>query len=65
MLRKLLERLKVPPMNRTALLIITVIGAILTAAPTRAQVNIEQIVAQKVQPILPERQARGVAPGCS
>jgi beta-lactamase class C len=46
-------------MIRTALMI-SVIGTLLTA-PARAQVNVEQIVAQKVQPILPERGGGGVA----
>jgi beta-lactamase class C len=46
-------------MIRTDVIIATVIGALLTASPARAQlnpqqVNVEQIVAQKVQPILPE-----------
>src|SRR5215470_13562914 len=41
-------------MIRTALLITTIIWALLTAAPVDAQVNIEQIVRRKVQPILPE-----------
>ena len=50
------------PMIRTDVVIVTVIGALLTAAPGRAQVNIEQIVAQKVQPILPKSgQGGGVA----
>jgi beta-lactamase class C len=49
-------------MIRTRLLITTVIGALLTAAPLHAQVNIEQIVAQKVQPILPKKgEGGGVA----
>src|SRR5436305_2950462 len=49
-------------MIRKGFLIVTVIGALLTAAPGRAQVNIEQIVAQKVQPILPKSgQGGGVA----
>jgi beta-lactamase class C len=49
-------------MIRTRLLITTVIGALLTAAPLHAQVNIEQIVAEKVQPILPKNgQEGGVA----
>ena len=39
-------------MIRTA--IIAVIGSLLITGPARAQVNIEQIVAQKVQPILPQ-----------
>ncbi|HZE71862.1 MAG TPA: serine hydrolase [Pyrinomonadaceae bacterium] len=41
-------------MIRTAFLIIAVIGALLITGPARAQVNVEQIVAQKVQPILPQ-----------
>jgi beta-lactamase class C len=46
-------------MIRTDVVIATVIGALLTAGPARAQpnpqqVNVEQIVAQKVQSILPE-----------
>src|SRR5438046_2592455 len=50
------------PMIRTDVVIVTVIGALLTPAPGRAQVNIEQIVAQKVQPILPKSgQGGGVA----
>jgi beta-lactamase class C len=44
---------------RTAVLISTLIGALLTAAPIHAQVNIEQIVAQKVQPILPKNGSGG------
>jgi beta-lactamase class C len=39
---------------RTDIIIASVIGALLTAGPARAQINVEQIVAQKVQPILPE-----------
>jgi beta-lactamase class C len=41
-------------MIRTAFLITAIAWSLLTAAPERAQVNIEQIVAQKVKPILPE-----------
>jgi beta-lactamase class C len=48
-------------MNRIYVVIITVIGALLTAAPARAQVNVEQVVRQKVQPILPEQGGGGVA----
>jgi beta-lactamase class C len=44
---------------RTAVLISTLIGALLTAAPIRAQVSVEQIVAQKVQPILPKNGGGG------
>jgi beta-lactamase class C len=37
-----------------SILIPTVIAALVIAGPARAQVNVEQSVAQKVQPILPE-----------
>ena len=60
-LQKLFERLRVPPMIRTAFLITAVIGALITAAPTHAQVNVEQIVREKVQPILPKGGGGGVA----
>ena len=46
-------------MIKTAFLTTAVIGALLAAAPIRAQVNIEQIVAQKVQPILPKNGSGG------
>jgi len=39
---------------KAALVIMTLIGAVLSAARAPAQVNIEQIVRQKVQPILPK-----------
>ena len=48
-------------MSRTALLVTAVIGALLITAPTRAQVDIQQIVAQKVQPLLPKNGEGGVA----
>src|SRR5436190_12430760 len=49
-------------MVRTAFLICTLIGALLTAGPASAQVNVEQIVRQKVQPILPKNgEGGGVA----
>jgi CubicO group peptidase (beta-lactamase class C family) len=49
-------------MIRIAFLGTTVIGAVLTAAPSHAQVSVQQIVAQKVQPILPKNgQGGGVA----
>jgi len=49
-------------MTRTGLLIITIIWALLSAAPLHAQVNIEQIVKEKVQPILPKNgEGGGVA----
>jgi beta-lactamase class C len=38
-----------------------VIGGLLAAGPARAQVNVEQIVRQKIQPILPEQGGGGVA----
>ena len=46
-------------MIRKAFLIIVMIGALLTAAPLQAQVNIEQIVKEKVQPILPKNDMGG------
>jgi beta-lactamase class C len=45
-------------MIRTHFVIATIIGTLLTAGPARGQVNVEEIVAQKVEPILPE-QGRG------
>jgi beta-lactamase class C len=39
---------------RREIVIPTVIAALLAGGPVHAQVNVEQIVAQKVQPILPE-----------
>ena len=49
-------------MVRTAFLICTLIGALLTAGPASAQLNVEQIVRQKVQPILPKNgEGGGVA----
>jgi beta-lactamase class C len=44
---------------RAAVLISTQIGVLLTAASIRAQVSVEQIVAQKVQPILPKNASGG------
>jgi beta-lactamase class C len=44
---------------RTAFVISILIGSLLTAAPVDAQVNIEQIVAQKVQSILPKNSEGG------
>jgi hypothetical protein len=46
-------------MIRTNLLITALIGAVLSAAPAPAQVNVEQIVRQKVQPILPKSGEEG------
>src|SRR5580704_301085 len=44
---------------RTAFVISILIGSLLTAAPMRAQVDIEQIVAQRFQPILPKKGSGG------
>src|SRR6266480_945040 len=41
-------------MIRTVFLVATVIGSLLAVGPARAAVNIEQIVRQKIQPILPK-----------
>jgi beta-lactamase class C len=41
-------------MIASKIIIATVIGAVLATSRARAQLNVEQIVAQKVQPILPE-----------
>jgi len=46
-------------MIRIAFLVTAITWALLTAAPTHAQVNVEQIVAQKVQPILPKNGSGG------
>jgi len=48
-------------MIRTTVVIATVIGALLTVGSAQAEVNVEQIVAQKVQPILPKGGGGGVA----
>src|SRR5215831_11463336 len=49
-------------MIRRTFAVTAVIGALLAAPPTRAQVNVEQIVTQKVEPILPQnRKGGGVA----
>ena len=50
-----------PPIIRTGSLVTTIIWALLATAPTRAQVNIEQVVAQELQPILPKGRGGGVA----
>jgi len=56
------EQLRISPMTRTGLVITTIIWALLSAAPLHAQVNIEQIVKEKVQPILPKNgEGGGVA----
>src|SRR5437870_11014266 len=44
---------------RAAMVIASVIGALLSAGSAPAQVNIEQIVTQKVQPILPKTGSGG------
>jgi hypothetical protein len=41
-------------MIRTTVVIATAIGVLLTVGSAQAEVNVEQIVAQKVQPILPK-----------
>ena len=46
-------------MIRTGLIITGVVGAMLTPAFARAQVNIEDVVRQKVQPILPKNGTGG------
>ena len=49
-------------MIRKGFLIIAMIEVLLTAAPLRAQINIEQIVKEKIQPILPKNgEGGGVA----
>jgi beta-lactamase class C len=49
-------------MIRTGFLATAVIWALITVSPARAQVNIEQIVQQKIQPILPKNgEGGGVA----
>ena len=49
------------PLIRTNIVIATVMGALLAAGFAQAQVNVEQIVKQKVQPILPKSGGGGVA----
>ena len=46
-------------MIRTDVVIVIVIGALLACGPAHAQVNVEQIVAQKVQPMLPKNGSGG------
>jgi beta-lactamase class C len=48
-------------MIRTTVVIATVIGALLTVGSAQAEVNVEQIVGQKIQPILPKGGGGGVA----
>jgi beta-lactamase class C len=48
-------------MIRTAFVVVAVIGALFTSGSAHAQVNVEQIVAQKIQPILPKGGGGGVA----
>ena len=58
--KDLLDQMKAA--TRKSFLITTMIGALLTTAPAHAQVDIQQIVAQKVQPILPKNgEGGGVA----
>ena len=51
--------MKSPTLIRTNVIITTVMGALLAAGFVQAQVNVEQIVAQKVQPILPKNGTGG------
>jgi beta-lactamase class C len=46
---------------RTNVVMATVMGALLAAGSVQAQVNVEQIVVQKIQPILPKGGGGGVA----
>jgi beta-lactamase class C len=48
-------------MIRTNLVIAIVLGVLLAAGSAHAQVNVEQIVSQKIQPILPKGGGGGVA----
>ena len=48
-------------MIRATVVIATLIGVLLTVGSAQAEVNVEQIVAQKVQPILPKGGGGGVA----
>jgi len=58
--KQLVDRLR--DAIRAAIVIATVIGGLLGAGSAFAQVNIEQMVAQKVQPILPKNgEGGGVA----
>jgi hypothetical protein len=52
-------------MIRMNVVVAIVIGTLLAAGPVSAQVNVEQIVAQKVQPILPKGGGGGVTVTCS
>ena len=46
-------------LTRTNVVIATVMGALLAAGLMQAQVSVEQVVKQKVQPILPKNSAGG------
>jgi len=46
-------------MIRTDVVIVIAIGALLACGPAHAQVNVERIIAQKVQPILPKNGSGG------
>src|SRR4029077_7076911 len=52
---------RVAAMTLKNMAIVSVIGSVCAAGSAHAQVNVEQIVAQKVRPILPERGGGGVA----
>lgn len=47
--------------SRITVIIATVMEALVTAVPARPQVNVEQVVRQKIQPILPKDGGGGVA----
>ena len=53
--------MKTHTLFRTNIVIATVMGALLVAGFVQAQINVEQIVKQKVQPILPKSGGGGVA----
>jgi beta-lactamase class C len=57
-LQRAAEAVKNRAMNRTKIFVI-LIGALLAAVPVQGQGNVEQIVAQKVQPILPQNGTGG------
>jgi hypothetical protein len=56
-----LAPMKSHAMFRTNVVIAAVMGALLTVGSIHAQVNVEQIITQKVQPILPKGGGGGVA----
>jgi beta-lactamase class C len=56
-----LAPMKSQTLIRTNVVIATVMGALLAAGSVQAQANVEQIVRQKIQPILPKGGGGGVA----